>query len=61
MEGKWQNWEKWKNVPGINKTKALTKVAAGMVLSRELSSAAAVLLARKVTPPRITCTTSRSF
>jgi len=61
MEGKGENWEKWKNIPVAYKTKALPEVTAGMDLYRELSSAAVVLLARKATPPRITCITSRSF
>ena len=59
--GNGENWEKWKNIPGINKTKPLPEVTSGRVLSRELSSAAAVLLARKATLPKITCTISRSF
>jgi hypothetical protein len=32
MEEKEENWEKWKNIPGINKTKSLTDVTAGKVL-----------------------------
>jgi hypothetical protein len=61
MEGKKENWEKGKNISGINRTKPLTEVTAGIVLSRELSSAAAVLLVRMSTPPSFTFTTSKSF
>jgi hypothetical protein len=60
MEGKEENWEKRTNIPGINKTKPLTEVTTGMALSRELSSAATVLVVRKSTPWRLTFTTSRS-
>jgi hypothetical protein len=61
MEGKYENWEKGKNISGIIKTKSLTDVTAGIVLSRELSSAAAVLLVMKFSPPNLSFTTSRSL
>jgi len=55
MEGKVEN------IPGINTSKTLAEVTAGILLSRELSSAAAVLLVRKSTPPSFTFTTSSCF
>jgi hypothetical protein len=58
MEGKEENWEKGKNIPGIYKTKPLTDVTADIILSRELSIVTAVLLVRKSTPPSLTFTTS---
>ena len=61
MEGKEENWEKGKNIPGINKTKPLIEVTAGKVLSRELSNAAALLLVRMSTLSSFTFTTPRSF
>jgi hypothetical protein len=61
MVGKEENWEKEKNILGINKTKPLTDVTAGKVLSRELHSAAALLLIRMSTTLSFTFTTSRSF
>jgi hypothetical protein len=60
MEGKEENLM-WKNISGLNMTKTLTDVTAGIVISRELSSAAAVLLVMKFSPPSFTFTTSSCF
>jgi hypothetical protein len=46
---------------GLKKTNPLTLLTAGMVLSRQLSSAAAVLLERKSNPARLSFASSRSF